>query len=189
MASAPTTSTASLRADSARVRERMLAAARERLAAGDLELPMNAIAKDAGVGVGTMYRHFPTRQTLLETLASESFEILVAQAKATPDGVEGLTELFRLALRRLLTDPSLAAVLATPTFECAETVALSEELSGAFMQLLDRAREAGTIRPDVTGDDLRRLMCGLQYAVRSGSDDDNKAADRYLDILVKGLQP
>ena len=188
MASAPTTSTASLRADSARVRERMLAAARERLAAGDLELPMNAIAKDAGVGVGTMYRHFPTRRTLLETLAGESFEMLVAQAKAATDGADGLTDLFRLALQRLLTDPSLAAVLASPTFECAETVALSQELSGAFMQLLDRAREAGTIRPDVTGDDLRRLMCGLQYAVRSGNDD-NKAAERYLDILMKGLRP
>ena len=70
MATAPTTSTASLRADSARVRARMLAAARERLAAGDLELPMNAIAKAAGVGVGTMYRHFPTRQALLESLAT-----------------------------------------------------------------------------------------------------------------------
>ena len=185
MATAPTTSSASLRADSARVRERMLAAARERVAAGDLELPMNAIAKDAGVGVGTMYRHFPTRRTLLETLAGESFEMLVAQAKAAPDGIEGL---FRLALQRLLTDPSLAAVLANPTFECAETVALSQELSGAFVQLLDQAKKAGTIRPDVTGDDLRRLMCGLQYAVRSGNDD-NKAAERYLDILMKGLRP
>jgi AcrR family transcriptional regulator len=188
MATAPTTSTASLRADSARVRERMLAAARERVAAGELELPMNAIAKDAGVGVGTMYRHFPSRQALLETLATDSFETLVAQAKAAPDGVEGLTELLRVAQRRLLTDPSLAAVLANPTFECAETVVLSHELSGAFMRLLDQAKKAGTIRPDVTGDDLRRLMCGLQYAARSGGDPE-AAAERYLDILIKGLRP
>lgn len=188
MATAPTTSTASLRADSARVRERMLAAARERLAAGDLELPMNAIAKDAGVGVGTMYRHFPTRQALLETLATESLEALVAQAKAAPDGMAGLTELFREALHRLLGDPSLGAVLANPTFECAETVVLSQELTGAFMRLLDRARATGAIRPDVTGDDLRRLMCGLQYAVRIGGDTE-AVAERYLDILMKGLQP
>lgn len=188
MATAPTTSTAALRADSARVRERMLAAARERVAAGELELPMNAIAKDAGVGVGTMYRHFPTRQALLESLATESFETLVARAKAAPDGLDGLTELLRVALRCLLTDPSLAAVLANPTFECAETVVLSQELSGAFMRLLDKTKKAGAIRPDVTGDDLRRLMCGVQHAARSGGDSET-AAERYLAILVKGLRP
>ena len=67
-AMAPTTNTDALRADSARARARMLAAARARVTAGDLDLPMNAVAKDAGVGVGTMYRHFPSRAELAAAL-------------------------------------------------------------------------------------------------------------------------
>jgi AcrR family transcriptional regulator len=182
---------AQLRADSARVRAQMLAAARAMLAAGDEELPMNAVAKAAGVGVGTMYRHFPSRQVLLESLAAESYAALVAEARAAagqPDVGAGLAALLRAALVCQLTDPSLASVLAAPTYACAETTELSRELGAAAMHLLDRARAAGVVRPDVTADDLRRLMCGVQHAVRSG-DDDGSTAGRYLDILVRGLRP
>ena len=188
---ATTTSTAALRADSARVRARMLAAARQMLASGDTELPMNAIAKAAGVGVGTMYRHFPSRQVLLESLAAESYQLLVSEAEAAagnPDVTAGLTRLLRAALRCQLTDPSLAAVLSTPSSACAETVQLSRDLGAASLRMLDRARAAGVVRPEVTADDLRRLTCGVQHAVRSG-DDDGTAADRYLDIMVRGLRP
>ena len=182
---------AQLRADSARVRAQMVAAARTMLAGGDEELPMNAVAKAAGVGVGTMYRHFPSRQALLEALAAESFAILVAEAHraaAEQDVGAGLTALLRAALTCQLTDPSLAGVLAAPSHACAETTELSRELGAAAMQLLDRARVAGVVRPDVTADDLRRLMCGVQHAVRSG-DDDGTTAGRYLDIMVRGLRP
>ncbi|AGZ45686.1 TetR/AcrR family transcriptional regulator [Actinoplanes friuliensis] len=188
---APTTSTAALRADSARVRERMVAAAREAFVSGDTDLPMNAIAKAAGVGVGTMYRHFPTRQALLESMAAESFEALVTQARvaaAEPDIATGLAGLLRAALQCQLRDPSLAAVLATPTYACEETLELSRELGGASMELLERARVAGVIRPDVTADDMRRLMCGVRHAVVSG-DDDGTVADRYLTIMIAGLKP
>jgi AcrR family transcriptional regulator len=180
-----------LRADSARVRAQMLTAAREMLEAGDEELPMNAVAKAAGVGVGTMYRHFPSRQALLESLAAESYAALVAEAQQAaeqPDAGAGLAALLRAALTCQLTDPSLAGVLSAPTYECAETTALSRELGAAAMRLLDRARAAGAVRPDVTADDLRRLMCGVQHAVRSGDHDDT-TADRYLDIMIRGLKP
>ncbi|WP_203839978.1 TetR/AcrR family transcriptional regulator [Winogradskya humida] len=180
----------SLRADSARVRTRMLTAARDRIAAGDLELPMNAIAKEAGVGVGTMYRHFATREALLESLAEESYRALVDEAKKAaenPDVAEGLTNLLRAGLRSQLTDAALAKVLAAPTFECTETLVLSKELGRVSLQVIERARQAGVLRPDVTPDDVRRLTCGVQYAVRSGGDQD-EAADRYLDIMLKGLK-
>jgi AcrR family transcriptional regulator len=185
----PITRTEKLRADSARVRAQMLDAARERLRAGDLELPMNAIAKAAGVGVGTVYRHFPSRQVLLEALAEQSFESLVADARAAaadPDVAAGLARLLRAGLAILLTDPSLAEVLGGPRPECAEIAELSGELFASLMILLDRARAEGVIRPDVTADDLRRLMCGVQHAVRIGDDDDS--AGRYLEILLRGLR-
>lgn len=181
----------SLRADSARVRGRMLAAARARVEAGDLELPMNAVAKEAGVGVGTMYRHFASRQALLESLAAESFHELIAQARAAAreaDAAAGLTALLRAALDRQVADRALAAVLAAPSFACEETPELLGELMTAAAQVLDRARAEGVLRPDVTPDDMRRLTCGVQHAIRSG-DDREAAVDRYLEILVRGLRP
>ncbi|MEW1586840.1 helix-turn-helix domain-containing protein [Micromonospora vinacea] len=184
-----TTNAENLRADSARVRARMLAAARERIAAGDLDLPMNAIAKAAGVGVGTVYRHFPTRQALLESLAAQSLENLVAVAVAAarePDVGSGLAALLRAGMRIQLSDPALAEVLSTIDAAGDETADLSRDLAAAITTLLDRARTEGAIRPDLTADDLRRLLCGLQHAVRIGAVDD---ADRYLDILLAGLRP
>ncbi|XVV11696.1 TetR/AcrR family transcriptional regulator [Actinoplanes sp. CA-131856] len=177
-----------LRADSARVRELMLSVARERLRAGDTDLPMNAIAKQAGVGVGTAYRHFETHQVLLEALAAESFAALVADARAAerdPDAAAGFARIMRAGLRLMLADPALAAVLSRPSFACDETIELGAELFEAFGAVLERARAAGAVRPGITGDDLRRLMCGVQHAVRTGADD---ASERYLGVLLSGLQ-
>lgn len=181
-----------LRADSARVRARMLAAARARVDAGDPELPMNAVAKEAGVGVGTMYRHFPTRQALLEALAAESFRDLVREARAAavePDIGAGLAGLIRATLRRQLTDPAFADVLASGDVECAETRESLAELMAVSQQALARARAEGAIRADVTPDDLRRLTCGIRYAVTSGGDAGPAALNRYLEILMRGIRP
>ncbi|WP_212847091.1 TetR/AcrR family transcriptional regulator [Actinoplanes ianthinogenes] len=182
-----------LRADSARVRARMLAAARARVDTGDLELPMNAVAKEAGVGVGTMYRHFATRQALLEALAAPSLQELVLEAHAaaaSPDAGAGLSALIRETLRRQLTDPALALVLASGDVECADTRGLLGHLMTASQEVLTRARAQGAIRADLAPDDLRRLTCGIRYAVSSGSGEDATAAlDRYLEILMRGLRP
>ncbi|TQS40146.1 helix-turn-helix transcriptional regulator [Cryptosporangium phraense] len=170
----------------------MLDAARARIASGDLELPMNAIAKDAGVGVGTMYRHFATRRVLLETLAADSYAALIAEARAAaenPDVAAGLAGLLRAALRCQLDDAALAEVLASSSYECAETLELGRELGEVSLQVLTRARAAGVIRDDVTADDMRRLTCGIRRAVDSGDDSDGTAADRYLDVVLKGLRP
>jgi AcrR family transcriptional regulator len=180
-----------LRADSARVRARMLAAARARIAAGDLDLPLNAIAKDAGVGVGTVYRHFTGRQALLESLAADSYRELIAEATAAaddPDIAGGLRNLLRAALRCQLADPALAAVLSSPECHCVETLTLGHELGKLSMRVLERARVAGVVRADVVPDDVRRLTYGLQHAVRGG-DDDGTAIDRYLEIVLRGLRP
>ncbi|WP_422771963.1 TetR/AcrR family transcriptional regulator [Plantactinospora sp. WMMC1484] len=177
-----------LRADSARVRARMLAAARERLAAGDLDLPMNAIAKAAGTGVGTVYRHFPSRQALLEALATENLTRLVAAAEraaAEPDIAAGLADLLRAAVAQQRADPALGPVLAAPGPTRPETAALSRALAGALDLLLARARSAGVIRPDLTADDLRALFCGLSHALEITGD---AGTDRYLDVLLTGLR-
>ncbi|MDG4794516.1 TetR/AcrR family transcriptional regulator [Micromonospora sp. WMMD1082] len=184
--SVPTPNTEPLRADSARVRARMLRAARERVAAGDLDLPMNAVAKAAGVGVGTVYRHFPTRQALLEALAGEGFALLVEEAERAavePDVAAGLARLIRSGLDQQRNDPALAATLASADTVCVETRELGRALSDAVDRLLERARAAGAIRPEITADDVRALFCGLQQAVRIGG-----GTDLYVDILLRGLR-
>jgi AcrR family transcriptional regulator len=180
-----------LRADAARNRARVLEVARERLAAGDATLPMNTIARQAEVGIGTVYRHFPTRRALLESVAMGSFEQLLAEAQAAADDDDpgaGLERLLRFALRSLLEDVGLATVLRSPESASAGASRLRVDLLAAFGRLLERARDSGAVREGIGADDVRRLMCGIEHAVRSGTGD-HAEADRYLGVLLDGLRP
>ena len=180
-----------LRADASRNRTRVLEVARELLESGDDSLPLNKIAKLAGVGVGTVYRHFPNRQVLLESLALGSFEKLLVEAQAAADEedpVTGLTRLLRTALTYQLEDAGLAAVLRSPKNACTETLALKKATLVALNRLLESARQAGVVRPDVDADDLRRLLCGFEVAVRLG-EADSAEVERYVGILLGGLRP
>ena len=180
-----------LRADAARNRERVLEIARELLETGDETLPMNLIARRAGVGVGTVYRHFPTRQVLLESLAMDSFRQLLEEAKAAAEDTDpaaGLEQLLGSVLRAQLGDAGLAAVLRSSENALDETTALKTEMFAAVSGLLERARGAGAIRPDVDADSLRRLLCGFEVAVRLGPHAPGEV-DAYVGILVSGLRP
>jgi AcrR family transcriptional regulator len=179
--------TRQLRADAARNRERVLSVARAQVDRGDLSLPMNTLAKAAGVGVGTVYRHFPTHATLLEAIAADAFVALVAEARAAaeePDAAQALRRLLRSALELLRDDRGFAAVLASPSYECPETLDLGIELGAAMAPVLDRARRAHLIRADVGPDDLRRLICGVHHALSAGT---GEKLDLYLDVLMNGL--
>jgi AcrR family transcriptional regulator len=180
-----------LRSDAARNRARVLTIAREQIDAGDLSLQMNAIARLAEVGVGTVYRHFPTRQALLEAVATDSYAQLVDEAKsalATEDAAVGFRNLMQCALELMLADAGLAAVLAAPALECEQTQLLGAELKRLFRQLLSRAHQAGAIGRDVDGDDLRRLLCGVACAVQVGKPG-RQIDKRYLGYLLDGLRP
>jgi AcrR family transcriptional regulator len=185
---APFAAPSGLRADSARVRERILRCARADLTAGATTLSMNALAADAGVGVGTVYRHFPSAEVLLESLAIDAYRTLVAHAHAAagdPDPAAAFERLLGEAHALQLAEPALAQVLSAETLACADVVTLGAEFFQSISVVLRRAREAGALRDDVTPDDLRRLMHGLYAATRAGRPD---AAGRYLDILLRGLR-
>ncbi|MEV5089834.1 TetR family transcriptional regulator [Streptomyces griseoincarnatus] len=141
-----------LRADAVRNRARILRIAREQLAAGETSLQLNAIARLAGVGVGTVYRHFPNRHALVEALSAERFRDLIAEAQvavAADDPRAGLHRLLRFALDRMLDDPDFAAVLESAADANAQTSDLRAELDQAVAGLLDRARLSGAIRDGV----------------------------------------
>ncbi|MYV47284.1 TetR family transcriptional regulator [Streptomyces sp. SID2888] len=180
-----------LRADAARNRARVLQVAREQLAAGDDSLQLNAIARLAGVGVGTVYRHFPNQHALREALSAERFRELVGEAQAAADAEDalaGLHHLLRFTLAGALEDTGFAAVLESAADAEAHTSELKAELDRAVAHLLDRARVAGAIRRDVEADDVRRLLCGIEHAVRAG-DSDPARTEVYLDVLMEGLRP
>ncbi|KJS61490.1 transcriptional regulator [Streptomyces rubellomurinus] len=180
-----------MRADAARNRTRVLQVAREQLAAGDDSLQLNAIARLAGVGVGTVYRHFPNRHALREALSAERFRELVDEAQAAAadvDALAGLRRLLRFTLARALDDSGFASVLESANDAEAQTSALKAELDLAVAHLLDRARGLGAVRRDIEADDVRRLLCGVEHALRSGACDPTRT-EVYLDVLLEGLRP
>jgi AcrR family transcriptional regulator len=186
-----TVASATTRADAARNRARILDAARGMLAETDLAPSMNELAKRAGVGVGTVYRHFPDHQVLLEGLAEDAFSRLVDDARAAAreeDPAVGFSKLMHAALRLLLSDEGLATVLRRAEQPaCAHTVDLGTELKSAMNDLLPRARAAGAIGADIGPEDLRRLLIGVHAAAEAGGKP-KAAAARYLDVVLAGLR-
>ena len=178
-----------LRADAARKRATILAAARVMLAEQCGEIPLNRLAERSGVGVGTVYRHFPDQQTLREGLAAASLTELVDDAKAAaadPDPRSSLERLLRAGLQLQLRDPVLADVLCGPSPVCVETLTLSSELMMSITGVIARARDAGIIEPGITADDLRRLIGGVLFAAHAGSDVEHNA-ERYFQLMLTAL--
>lgn len=169
----------------------MVQVAREQLRGGR-ELPsMRDLAQLSGVGIGTVYRHFPTRRALLETLGTDGMERLVAaccSAADDPDPVSGFERIVGFVLRGQLEDPGIAAVLTDPENGHRAMRPLATDLAAAVEQLLTRARAAGAIRPDVTADDIRRLLVGLAHAAGPQVRVDDRRVQLYLQILLDGLR-
>lgn len=178
-----------LRADAARNRARVLEVARRRVDGGDLALPMNALAAEAGVGVGTAYRHFGDRTGLLAALAGPRLDRLlddVRAAAAHDDALAGLAELLHAALRAQRDDAAVAELLRTGAGEDGHVADALRTLADLAEQVLDAAKAQGA-RTDLHADDLRRLLCGVDHAARLGSDPAADAA-RYVDMLLPGLR-
>ena len=164
--------------------------ARQRIADGNTELPLNALAREAGVGVGTVYRHFPTPQALLEAASLDSFAVLVERTRAAvaePDPAVGLRSLILFALERQLHDPAFACVLASSGLGT-ELATLGAELGRLVENLLARAHRSKTLRTDVDAPTLQRLVCGLHHAVVAGQRTPGDL-DLFVDVVMLGLRP
>lgn len=173
-----------------RSRERILAVAREHDARA---LRLNDVARDAGVGIGTVYRHFPTVHALVEALSIDSLTRLTTAATAAadePDSFAALRRFLGVALDLQLHDAGLEAVLtdlarADPAVHSECTAARAEVFAG-YATVLTRAQRDGVVRADISPAQLQRLVCGIEHAVRLGD-----AADRgvLLDVLLSGIRP
>ena len=177
-----------LRADARRNRERVLAAARRAFAEQGYAVPLDEIAAAAGVGPGTVYRHFPTKEALFEAVSVANVEELAADARARAEA-DDPDAAFAGFLDRMA-EQALAKRNLPDAFAGAGTDAVAAavaDMHDALGVLLVKAQEAGGIRRDVTVADLVALLKGLLYAVRSDPDPDIR--HRLLAVVRDGLRP
>ena len=177
------------RADSVRNRERLLKAAARILGTGGADASLEAVAKRAGVGIGTLYRHFPTREALFEAVyRHEVDEVaqLAEQMGQESSPVDALRQWLRAIVKLVATKKGMLAALALAADGRSDLYAYSaERLSKAIGTLLQRATKAGQIRADITPEELLRALIGLCYSY--DRPDWQEPVTRLLDVFVDGL--
>ncbi len=178
------------RADAVRNRERVLEAAKLVFSAGGPEASLEAVAKRAGVGIGTLYRHFPTREALYEAVYRrevEQLSELAEQLKTAKDPVDALRRWLRSNVEFVATKKGMAAALALTFQSTSELAAFSmERLTKAIGSLLDRAVAEGLMRADISPEDLLRALVGMCYM--HDQPGWQSSVLRMLDVFVDGLR-
>jgi AcrR family transcriptional regulator len=180
-----------LRADARRNREAVLRAARERLGECGLECQMEDIARTAGVGVGTVYRHFPTKDELIAALVSDRFERLAERAREAleeEDPWEAFCDLMRFSAELQVSDRALSQFIsATP--QLGQHEAVESGLADLTAELIANAQRSGGMRKDAVVEDVPTLICGLG-AVTAGAAGNMPELnwERYVEIMLDGLR-
>jgi len=183
-------STRKPRADAVRNRERVLEAAKAVFSAGGAEASLEAVARAAGVGIGTLYRHFPTREALFEAVYRREVQQLAdlaEQLKQEPQPVEALRRWLRSNVKFVATKKGMSAALALAADKNSELFSYSfDRLTRAVAALLDRAIAAGEIRDDISPEDVLRALVGMCYM----HDQPGWQASvlRLVDVFVDGLR-
>ena len=179
-----------LRADARRNRERVLTAARAVFADQGREAQMDDVARRAEVGVGTVYRHFPTKEALIEAVAIDSFERVTAKAQEAlelDDPWEAFTSTRWSGAEILAGDRALSELMALIPGPMLKGLPVEQELNAAMSELIRRAQEAGALRTDVILDDIPMVMCGVGSATRK----EHRCPDawrRHLSIVIDGMR-
>jgi AcrR family transcriptional regulator len=178
------------RADAARNRELVLEAAKAVFAAGGADASLEAVARRAGVGIGTLYRHFPTREALYEAVYRREVEQLGELAehlKDEPEPVEALRRWLRANVELVATKKGMSAALALAAHKPAELHSFAfGVLTRAVGTLLDRAVAAGELRRDIGPEDLLRALIGMCYLHDQPGWQANVL--RLLDVFIEGLR-
>ena len=180
-----------LRADASRNRGTLLAAATRAYAAAETEPSMRAIAREAGVGIATLYRHFPTRESLVDAVYHDQVERLTVGARELLERFQPAEAMRRwmdlfgdwLMTKHGMID-TLLAMIESGEIALAQTRA---ELLDVITGILEAGRAAGDLRADVTAEDISASLLGI-FTV-AGKPEQRPLADRLLDLLMDGLRP
>jgi len=179
-----------VRADAERNRRRVLEVARETFAAEGLAVPVAEIARRAGVGTGTVSRHFPTKDSLYEAIVRHLVAGIVEQARelaSTRDPGTAFFEFFGLMVELVAANRGLAQALSGDGFDVEAVVFEPEhDLRAVEDALLSAAQEAGAVRPDVSRADVKALLVGCLAREQHGADPE--ARRRMIDVASEGLR-
>jgi AcrR family transcriptional regulator len=179
-----------LRADARRNRERILRAANEVFAAKGQEAQMDDVAAQAEVGVGTVYRHFPTKNALMGALVAQKFAEFAANAREAhqvEDPWEAFAGSFRRNAELMARDAGVQYVLMSTDVVLEYIAPQKHELEVAMGKLVGRAKRAGVLRKDFKVGDMGMLMCGLCSTMGGGPIPFDWR--RHLEIILDGLRP
>jgi AcrR family transcriptional regulator len=180
-----------LRADAARNRDTLLAAATRAFAASETDPSMRAIAREAGVGIATLYRHFPTRESLVDAVYQDQVQRLTLGARELleqlppSEAMRRWMDLFAdwLATKHGMLDTLLAMI---DSGEIAEAQTRTELLE-AITTILDAGSAAGDLRADTSAEDIAASLIGI-FTV-AGKPEHHAQAQRLLNLLMDGLRP
>lgn len=178
-----------MRADARRNYEQLLAVAREAFAEHGTDASLRDVARRAGVGIGTLYRHFPTREALLEALMSSGFDALQSRAEellaASSPGDALLTWLRELAVGSTTYQGLPSSVMAALREEGSELHASCHAMRAAGGRLLARAQESGAVRADLVIGELLALVAGIAWASEQSTGHD--LIERLLSLSATGF--
>jgi AcrR family transcriptional regulator len=174
-----------LRADARRNRAKVLAAAEEAFAADGLAVPLDDIARLAGVGAGTVYRHFPSKEALFQAVVLDRITQFAEEARglaAADDPGEVFFDYFVRVIKQASLNRALCDALTESTGTGFKADA-GDDFRVAFAVLLERAQAAGAVRGDIDGDDLRALIVGCLAVERYAP-----GSRHLVRVVVDGLR-
>jgi AcrR family transcriptional regulator len=180
-----------LRADARRNREKVLAAARRVFSEQGVDAQMDDVARRADVGVGTVYRHFPTKEALLHALTDELFDVIAAHARALlehDDPWEAFKEALWFGAQKTAGDRAFSEILAAQRgTQVPESCPGKDDLIVTVGELMRRCQASGVVRADAVIDDIPLVMCGIGSA-SAMPHPTHDAWRRHMQIVLDGLR-
>jgi AcrR family transcriptional regulator len=179
------------RVDAKRNRERLVATARQLFASRGVEVSVREVARHAGVGVGTLYRHFPTREDLVDAVLEDAFEELIAIAQtalAEADPWRGFTRFIEEALVLHARNRGLKDVVETQRHGREHAASMRRRMRPLIQRLVGHAQETGTLRADFTPEDIPLLFWGADRVIELSSAVAPDLWRRHLGFVLDGLR-
>jgi AcrR family transcriptional regulator len=178
-----------LRADARRNRERIMAASRELFALHGPQVQMDEIAAHAGVGIGTVYRHFPTKEALLTAMVRDRFQEfaeIATLAEDIPDPLDALRSVIYSSAEVVEGDSGFQlAMMGSNDLEWEGIEEQKATLAAVVTRIISRAIAAGAVRDDFTFDDFGMVMCGITSTMYFQPGSANWR--RHLELILRGV--
>jgi AcrR family transcriptional regulator len=185
------TPTRTLRRDAQANRDRIVGAARAAFAATGIEVPVEEIARGAGVGMGTLYRHFPAKEDLIDAVLEDAFAEFISaaeQALAEQDAWAGFRGFLERVFALHAENRGLKDIIATRAHGKARAEAMRTQLRPLLRRLIERAQEQGTLRADFTAEDMPLIFWAGGRVIEATAAVAPELWRRHLGLLLDGLR-